>query len=303
MGEALARLRRERDLTGVEVAKRSGVSQGQISKIENSRVTPTPADVRKLATALELPSTEATDLVERARSMHTVAVRERSGRRRGAHRTAPAPAPQIHQEDLFQLEARVRSVRAFEPVLVPGLLQTSEYARRVLNRYFGVYLGDDQRVWPDTAAMVGTRLQRQERLYDTTKKFDFIILEQVFEYRFGRASWPVTMAAQLQRIEAACDLPNVSIRVIPRDTDLPFPPLAMFQVFDDEAVLVESTIGFLYRDQSNIDMYSRVFERYREVSTEDVLPIIKRYKAEYLEASAQVARFESDQSAPGHSDQ
>ncbi|ADP78383.1 helix-turn-helix domain-containing protein [Pseudofrankia inefficax] len=284
VGAALARLRRESGLTGVEVAKRSGVSQGQISKIENSRVTPSQADVVRFAGALDLPGALVADLVERSRQAQALA-RER---RRGANRSVAA-----NQEDYLEEEGRARHLRAFEPILVPGLLQTSEYARRVINRFYAVIYGDDRQGWPDTAAAVRLRLERQERLYDPDRDFKFIISESALRARFGAKDyWPLLMAAQIQRIESACELPNVEIRIVPTDTSLPFPAIEPFEIMDDAVVITESTAGSSRRDRDGVEIYARVFDRFWSSSTPDVLPILSRYKTEFLEESTKVAKSE-----------
>jgi transcriptional regulator with XRE-family HTH domain len=279
VGLALARFRRERELTGSAVAQKTGISQGQISKIENLKIRPSSGDVRKITTALHLPAALAEDLVERAKRDQAYAIRDRVARR-----TASPAGEEIEQQQWHEEENKGTLLRVFEPILIPSLLQTSEYARRILNGFHSVQFGDDGRVWPDTAAHVALRASRQERLYDTSVIYEFVIMEQVLRYRFGEADWPVLMAAQIQRIEGACELPNVSIRILPQSAILSYPPVEAFTIVDNMVVLTESTLGGGRRDrvQEKVDLVIRAFDQFWSRSTDDVSPIFRRYKADLL---------------------
>jgi transcriptional regulator with XRE-family HTH domain len=280
VGLVLARFRKERELTGSAMARETGISQGQISKIENLKVTPSSTDVRKITEALHLPAALGNSLVERARRDQTEAVRVRAARR------AVGPVgEEIVQQDWQDEENKGSLLRVFEPILIPGLLQTSEYARRILIGFYAVRYGDNALAWPDTAAQVALRAARQERLYDTTVTYEFVIMEQVLKHRFGADDWPLLMAAQIQRIEAACELPNVSVRVLPQSSVLSYPPVEAFTIVDNMVVLTESTVGGGRRDRARhkVDLVIRAFDQFWHRSTEDVLPVLRRYKAELLE--------------------
>lgn len=291
LGRLLFRLRQERDLTSSALSRESHVSQSQISKIENLQIIPSADAVGKIAVALRL-STDAVDqLVEWARRDKLEAARAR-GPRRPAEQAA-GPTGEIKQRDWMREEAKGTRIRNFEPIVVPGLLQTSEYARRVLNGFHSVEYGDDDQTWPNTAAALSLRAARQERLYHTDVMYEFIILEQVLRFRFGAADWPVLMADQIQRIEGAFKLPNVSIRIVPEATILSCPPVEAFTIVDEAVVLTESTLGGGRRDweRKKIDVGVRAFEHFwNRSSAEDVLPILSRYKAELLEEVAQSVR-------------
>ncbi|WP_045876681.1 Scr1 family TA system antitoxin-like transcriptional regulator [Pseudofrankia sp. DC12] len=282
LGRLLFRLRQERDLTTSALARESGVSQGQISKIENLQITPSPDAISKITSALQLPGEVANLLVEQARHDKLEANRARSAKRLVS--SAPSPKEEIRPEDWMGEEIRASRIRNFEPIVVPGLLQTSEYARRILNGFHSVEYGDDDRTWPSTAAVLRVRAARQERLYDTAVTYEFVIMEQVMRFRFGEDDWPILMANQIQRIEAAVDLPNVSIRILPEAAILSCPPVEAFTIVDDSVVLTESTLGGGRRDRERkkIDVGIRAFDQFWKLGTDDVLPILKRYKAELL---------------------
>src|SRR5438128_1111862 len=61
----LLELRKEKGLTGDELARRLGTSQATVSKIETGRQKPTMDYVVRFAAAIGLPKTETTDLLTR----------------------------------------------------------------------------------------------------------------------------------------------------------------------------------------------------------------------------------------------
>ncbi|WBB98395.1 MULTISPECIES: helix-turn-helix transcriptional regulator [unclassified Solwaraspora] len=97
-------------------------------------------------------------------------------------------------------------LRWYEPLLVPGLLQTEAYARVVLT-HAGVAIDD-----VDTT--VGDRLGRQEILHRAERpcRFVGVIDEAVLTRAVGG---PAVMREQVLALIAACDRPNVSIQVVP----------------------------------------------------------------------------------------
>ncbi|MFY1695302.1 MULTISPECIES: helix-turn-helix domain-containing protein [unclassified Solwaraspora] len=97
-------------------------------------------------------------------------------------------------------------LRWFEPMLVPGLLQTEAYARVVLTQA-GVMIDD-----VDTT--VGDRLSRQEILHRAERpcRFVGVIDEAVLTRAVGG---PAVMREQILALIAACDRPNISLQVVP----------------------------------------------------------------------------------------
>jgi len=269
LGSILGDLRRAQGLTGQELAKISGISQGQISKIENSKAVPSPDDVRRIATALRASSKVVETLIDEAKQQQAAKPKVS---RRSAGRTGT-----INQQDLMDEEGKARHLRDFQAILVPGLLQSSEYTRRVINGYNALTFGKDTLGWPDTAAALALRTERQRRLYDPTRQFEFVIMETVFLHRFGSEDWPGFMIAQLQRIKAASLLDNVSVRILPVKAKLGYPPLQSFTIMDRSTVFSETTVGTLDRDRNLVDQYLRAFEEFRDLSTEDLDPIINHH--------------------------
>ncbi|OHV33036.1 hypothetical protein BCD49_28180 [Pseudofrankia sp. EUN1h] len=283
MGGILARLRHDQGLTGHQLAEKAGISQGQISKIENSKTLPSPEDVRRISTALHASPKVVETLVDEAKQQQQLA------RTKGTRRPALGRTGTINQQEVLDEEGKAQHVRDFQPVLLPGLLQTSEYTRRVLNGYNELTYGEDSKGWPDTAAAVTLRAQRQQRLYDTTRHFEFVIMEAVFHNRFAAVEWPGFMVGQLQRIKAAAGLQNVSIRILPLDTVLRYPPISGFTIMDESTVVNETTAGTVDRDRGRVSLYIRVFEQLMELGTDDLDPILNRHLSRFATELAEQA--------------
>jgi len=111
------------------------------------------------------------------------------------------------QDEVRRREAMARTQRMFLPTLVPGLLQTAEYARLV-------FMAADLTGKEDYAAAVNRRLDRQQVLYERSHTFEFVLTEAALRWRPGP---PEVQLAQLDRILSLATLSNVTIGVIPLD--------------------------------------------------------------------------------------
>src|SRR5207248_3093577 len=114
------------------------------------------------------------------------------------------------QSDFQEQEAASRLVRVFQPSVVPGLLQTPEYARRVFSLFQLPYSKED------LAWAVAARLDRQLALYETERRFEFLVTEAALRWRPGP---PNVLIAQLGRVSALGTLDNVSVGIIPSDAE------------------------------------------------------------------------------------
>jgi len=288
LGGMLARLRHDQGLTGQQLAEKAGISQGQISKIENSKTLPSPDDVRRITVALRASPKVIETLMDEAKQ-------QQAAKTKGARRPPAGRIGTINQQELLEEEGRAQHVRDFQPLVLPGLLQTGEYTRRVLNGYNTLTYGEDSKGWPDTAAAVALRAQRQQRLYDTARRFEFVIMEAVLYNRFAAgAEWPGFMVGQLQRIKAASKLPNVSVRILPLNTVLQYPPISGFTIMDESTVVSETTAGTVDRDRGRVSLYIRVFEQLVDLSTDDLDAILNnhmsRFATELAEQAAEALR-------------
>jgi hypothetical protein len=165
-----------------------------------------------------------------------------------------------------------------EATVVPGLLQTSEYTRQLINGYYAASTGSSPPMWEHTAAIVALRAQRQRLLYDKAKTFAFMIMEVVLLNRVGT---PGVMLGQVERIEEAAELPNVDILVVPARATLGYPPLQGFTILDGATVMLESLNATLHRDPETVRFYQRLFEQYVKLGEVQLGPILEKYRSLY----------------------
>nr|WP_277349934.1 DUF5753 domain-containing protein [Nonomuraea sp. FMUSA5-5] len=181
------------------------------------------------------------------------------------------------QEDIRDLEARTKVFRVFEPGIIVGLLQTSEYARHVFRKVKRLYSAADQ-----IDAAVRVRMQRQEILYDRTRTFRFVVTEATLRTALAP---PEVMRGQLDRLLAVSTLPNVEFGVIPFATELPANPVNGFWIYNEAMVAVATmTKDLILRDPDDIAFYVRAFDDYAkaaefgEAGREVIISILHDYR-------------------------
>lgn len=260
----LRRLRLNAGLSTHQVATAIGVSQSKVSKIENGHRSASIPDVRAWAKTVGVTSDRVEDLVDLAERSLTDLIARRAILRGGA------PA---HQRRFGELERAAGLIREFEPVFIPGLLQTADYAKQVMTS-----VRPDR---DDVGAAVAARLERQAILYDETKRFEFLLAEGVLRWRLGAIG---PHLAQLDRLVAVSTLPNVDVAILPQTTVVPawhghgFVIFSRIHLADDDAadadddgdtlVYVETlTQELRVGDPDDVALYLEVFERLRSQAT------------------------------------
>ena len=242
LGTQLRELRLDARLTGRQLAESQGWHPSKVSKIEAGKQTPSQADVEAWSTACGRPDLA----VEFVASLNSLEGQYLEFRRlfRAGQRAA--------QESIAEYEAAATTTLNFESVLVPGLLQTSEYARAMLSERLDDIAGVD-----DVDDAVAARMQRQQVLYRAGKRFHFVITEAVLRYRL---STPEVMAGQLDRLVALTTLTTIRFGVIPFHAQLPVFPLHGFFIYDQQAVHVENFTAALKLTQpAEIQAYAKIF--------------------------------------------
>jgi transcriptional regulator with XRE-family HTH domain len=259
-------------LTGHQVGSRMGLSQATISRLENNVMVPDPAIVSSYARALGLAAEEERRLVELA---------DRSQNRMTDWRPSQHDIAD-RQRDVADIEAESHDFRVFQPAVVVGLLQVSEYARAILTRFQSDVLASGSAEPTGLISeAVAARLQRQRVLADPHKKFHFIMSEAVLSNRVCR---PADMLAQLDRLREVSLLSNVWLGIIPADTDWGIPPYHGFELLDDEYVMVD-LFNTLLTSHGGGDaaLYRQIFENMHALSTTEIEPILNKYRGLYLD--------------------
>lgn len=263
----LKRIREDADLSGQALGDRLGWSQSKVSKIENGRTRPSMDDVAAWARACSLTEEAAGELLDQAEGLAT---ETRSWASR--HGTLAE-----RNRGIGMVERDMTGLQNFQPGAIPGLLQTAEYARRVITML-------DVKGIKDVGATVTARMDRQAVLYDTSKQFEFLLTEGVLRWRPGPRS---LMLAQIDRLLSVATLPNVEIGVLPFDqeaTALSINGFTIFEVEDDPWVLVEMMHGEDFAREEGLQTYRDVFATLRSSALlgDDALRFLAEIRATYV---------------------
>ncbi|GAA1036362.1 helix-turn-helix transcriptional regulator [Virgisporangium ochraceum] len=272
VGRILATMRRSRKLSGAELAKRVGMSQPKISRLENGVGFPDPEDVGRIARELGAEDDEIRRLVELA---------ERAHNRMTDWRPFPTPLAS-KQRGVAHWESDAATLRQFEPAVICGLLQTSGYARAVLSTFQELILLDaEPAAGPSVAEAVSARMRRQEVLADEGKSFRFILSETALGNRICPSD---EMPSQIHRLRQVARQDNVSLAIIPADALWRVPPMHGFQLFDEKTVTVDLfNTGLESHGRADARMYRQVFDWLADQAVHDIDPILDRYLDRYVD--------------------
>lgn len=253
LGAKLRALRDGLGLTLDDVADKSGgLNVAKISRIETARTAAKPDDVGEL---LDLYDVARDDELRVALLALT-----KEGAQRGwwhSYRGVLSPA----YEDLISLEAEATTVRSWQMGVIPGLLQTGEYAREIITAT-AMSAAVEARI----DALVEVRLARQAVLTrDRPLELWAIIAESALH---TRSLGDGVMRDQLARLHTLTRRPNINIQVLP--THAPphvgqmgsYSMLGFEEYADLDVVHTESLTSALYvEDRDQVGIYRDAFER------------------------------------------
>ena len=224
LGGELKRLRALSAKSGRMIAPEIGISQSTVSRIENGLGQPPSIDdLRAWAQAIGATPQDTARLewlLERAVSEYLADPLASEVTPLEPWRASAGLAG--IQDEARTAELSARSVANFQPCIVPGLLQTQEYARRVLE-----IAGPGDVTITEAVAL---RMERQEILHQPGRRFEFIMTEGALRWRSGPASM---LAPQLNRIASVSSLPSVTVGVIPWDADMHAVPTGAFVLYEE----------------------------------------------------------------------
>jgi len=250
LGKRLRELRWQAGFSGRQLAGSLSWPPSKVSKLENGRQTPSGDDIRAWA---RVTGSEA-EVEGLLASLHTLEVQHAEWRR--ILRTGLRPRQLEH----IEWDQKTRLFRVFEATVVPGLLQTAEYARARFAegiRRLGVP--------NDINEAVAARVQRQEVLYRPDKRFHFVLTEAALRLRLCP---PEVMLGQLDRLVSFSQLPNVRLGIVGFETQYAISPWHGFWMYDNERVLVETFSAALdLRQPQEIELYGKAFEQLAAVAS------------------------------------
>jgi transcriptional regulator with XRE-family HTH domain len=242
LGSRLRDLRKDAGLTGRQLALQAGWHSSKVSKIEYGKQAPSEEDLRTWCELCGGPD-QLQDLIATVRDIEATYVEWRRRLRTGTRR---------RQEKAIALETDTKLMRWYEPMLVPGILHTAEYATAVMRRVIDFYEIPD-----DLEAGVAARMERQQILYEGNHRFHFILGEQALRTMVGDTK---VMIGQLDRLLTVLSLPRVRLGIIPTCHSYRV-PTNQFIMFDDHAVQVEAISAELTITQPReIALYAKAFQ-------------------------------------------
>ena len=186
------------------------------------------------------------------------------------------------QRSVARGEKDVSEFRVFRPDLVPGLAQTGEYARAVLTAVHEVSAS----AYPEAqeaslSAALAARVQRQGVLAEPHRRFAFVIAEAVLAHAVGG---PECMLEQIRRLRTVAAQPNVSLKIIPADAPWSLPYIHGFELLDDRSVVIDVfNASLIANGAQDVTLYRYVFDRLDAVATDEIGPILDRYRRHYLD--------------------
>lgn len=251
LGDELAVLLHGAGMSGRQFAASVGWQASKVSRILNGKQAVTDADIITWCKATGVSAAES----QRLRSvLRSIRVEEMRWARQldAGHRAL--------QEDMDAAEHSAARIRVVDVTLIPGLVQTGEYAAELFRS-----LATVRQSTPDTDAAVRARMQRQQVLYDSTKTIELLVAEVALLYPVGDAT---VMRGQIDRLLAVQGLPSVRFGVLPVGVSLPVPLLHGFYILD-EHVMVET----LHRevpadDPEDVALYGRIADTLWSVAAE-----------------------------------
>jgi transcriptional regulator with XRE-family HTH domain len=249
VGAKLRRLRTDIGLSREEAAEAIRASAWKIHRLENGQVGFKQRDLIDLLALYQVTDPDEVD------ELLTLA------------REANVPGWWQHYGDVLppwfrtyvDLESAATMIRTYEGMFVPGLLQTDDYMRAVIQ---GAHLEEPPE---EVGRKVRLRMARQILL---TREHPPRLWAVVDEAALRRpVGGPAVMKGQLQRLLEATELPNVTLQILPFDAGAHAAMVGSFSVlrFPDQelpdVVYLEHISGASYLNKPDeVDQYLHVME-------------------------------------------
>ncbi len=245
---ALRRAREAKQWTQTQVANAMEWSLSKVMRIEKGQVNISPSDLRSVLAALDVTDTaEIDELLADARV-------SRSERYTTDDLDREHLTPAMIR--LFQYEVEATSIKQYSDALIPGILQTAEYARAIFSNHWHPYSAET------VEARIQSRLRRHSRVFDQPNPPDYaVILDEVVLHRpIGSVA---IMANQLRSLARASSDGRVRLRIASfKDSPLLF--LGTFELYDlgdgGKVLYRESAwMDSIVESEGEIDLHTRIF--------------------------------------------
>jgi transcriptional regulator with XRE-family HTH domain len=247
----LRRLRAEAELSREQVAAQTGVNEGTLYRLETARARPQRRTLLALLDLYGVSEAVRSDLLDLSKSADG----------QGWLRPYQSELPEEYAA-YINFEAEARSVRNYESLFIPGLLQTEDYARAVIT---GTLPMASQ---PEVEQRVQARIERQELLTAERPLELWAIVDEAAVRRM--VGGPGVMRGQLLHLLQAVDRPNITVQVITFDAGahpgMPgsFVYMEFGEAADPELVYIDTLAGDLFLEaEADLRRYSQMFDHLR----------------------------------------
>lgn len=273
-------LRRARDAAGLkqaEVARAMDWSPSKLIRIERGDVGVSTNDLKALLSHYGVKDkTRINGLLDLARSTRGTSFYDQFG-----------DVLKPGYKEYLAHEASASVIRQYDPVLIPGLLQTEEYGRAVLQA-FGRGPDDVDKLW--------TVRQHRQELHDRDEPPEmlFVVDEAAVRRQVGQGQ---VMTKQLERLKEHAAADHISLRVLPFSRGEHPGMAGNFILLEftspdlDDLVHLESVDAITIRDNPDqIGLYLDRFDQLEELalSVEDSVSLLDEAIRE-MASSAQPA--------------
>ena len=245
LAATLRRLRHEAGLSGIEAARRAGLSQPTVSRLETGRRVPTPEEVNALCKAYRAPADVRRGLRDTARDLQAGVTSARIVLQR----------PRQMQERIARIEQSSALLRSFQPAMLIGLVQTADYARAVMS---------SGKLDRETLEQITEARMSRQAILNTDRRFILVHTEGALRWHVGS---PAIMAAQLDHLAELTGRPNVQLGIIPWERPLTMPARHAFHLYDARTVIVGTESGTAFiADPAELGAYDRRFKEFEHAA-------------------------------------
>ncbi|GAB3167652.1 hypothetical protein GCM10027059_28990 [Myceligenerans halotolerans] len=184
------------------------------------------------------------------------------------------------QEEVNRQHSTTTMFRSFLTDIVPGYLQTPEYARRILTEVTalpGVHVTDVEEA-------VAARMKRGVTADRQGKTYRALLHEPLIRARLAPDE---IMRPQLDRIAEAAGYDHVEIRVLPLNRPAGLIPQNSFNIYDDTYVSVETFMCEVEHTGEYVGWYAEIFDKlWAEALSGDVVVRLIRDAASQLDGAS-----------------
>lgn len=269
-----SRLRELRAATGLSgnrfAVERIHWAQSRLSRVELGRQLPTKEDIHAWVVATEAGPGVTDELLDLLRRAQAEYISHRDEYRRSGGGAGV-------QAKIGRKEAKATHLRSYQPGLIPGLLQTPEYARELLSLPCGpLALGETPE---EIERMIAARVKRQEILYQPGRRLRFVVGEPALRTPPGSIE---TLIGQLDRLTAVAGLSSVELGIGLLGEPMPVFPLSGFALADDHASIETLSGEQTLSDPPEVELYAKAFEQLMAAAATgpDAVALIRQVIAE-----------------------